>query len=98
MEQIVFEKDEKVKLLTLPDLKKTLSLGEFDGRLPTKRPVEHYQLIEDIQDILNQNNILNKLDPIIVTKADSKTLLRLQKDNPNCIESFLFRRSYDTNF
>jgi len=94
MDSIIFEKDEKIKEIQLKDLQRTQSLAEFNGNLPSNKPVEHYNFISELQEQLDKNNVEHTLDPIMVSKSHMKTIPFIQKqyDNEHCIESYLFQR------
>lgn len=89
---ILFEKDETVKELTLEQLKMTTSITDSGGKLPASRPIEHFQLIEEIQERLDKNMISYTADPIYVAKNDSGRIPVLDKEKTGVIESWVFPR------
>lgn len=92
-ELIVFEKDQKSKDISLGLLKQTASLADpFSGLLPNSRPIEHWQLIEQISETVDKAKLKYKLDPIWISKGESKKIRQLDPDNVGIPESYLFQR------
>jgi len=93
MEKIIFEKDEKSIEVPFLILKRTASLADpYTGKLPTTRPLEHWQFIESIAELLDKNNISFMPSPIYIGKSESKKIVQLDPDNIGLPESFLFNR------
>lgn len=92
METLEFGKNEKTKILTLDQLKQTASLAEVSGKLPANKPVEHFQLIESISELLAKKNYDFNLDNIYVAEKESNTIPMLDKEKKKLLRSYIFRR------
>ncbi len=92
MNNIVFEKDERVKAIDLATLKETISLAEYSGKLPRTRPIEHYDFIEMIGDKATAKNYNIQPDPIYVAKSEAKRLMTLDPHKVGTPQSYLFNR------
>lgn len=89
---IIFEEKEKVKTIDLETLRATASLAEHSGRLPASKPVEHHQFIDMVGDRLRGSNHLYRLDPIYVSKNESKRIMLLDTEKVGTPQSYLFER------
>lgn len=70
--------NEGIAEITLEQLQQTISLGEFDGRMPKSVPIIHHELLADLQSIATKGG-LNKLMPISIKEKYCKK----RKDAPN---------------
>jgi hypothetical protein len=89
---IVFEAKENVKAISLSLLSNTQSLSEYDGKLPKTRPVEHFQLINDVCENIQAFGFTPVIDPIFVSSSDSKRIKALDVDQTSAAKSWLFQR------
>lgn len=74
MESIIFEKDEKAKYVPIELLEKTQSLTEYDGSFPKSRPINHVDLFRDVAGMLEKVGQPHTIEPVLVSRADSKKL------------------------
>jgi len=77
METPVFYFDEKetFRTIDLDLLEKSKYLLNPDRTPPPTRPVESFELIRNVNDILDSNNVVYSLQPIIVQRKGSELLL-----------------------
>ena len=89
---ILFEKDEKTKEVSLDLLKQTASLADpYTGKLPSSRPIEHWQFIEEIQEQVDKKNLSFAIEPIYIGKGESKKIKQLDPENKGIPGSYLFQ-------
>lgn len=89
---IIFEAKERTREIDLPTLKETVSLAEYDGKLPDSRPLEHYQLIDDLSEIAYKKGYNFNLDHIYVSKSESNRLMVFDPENQGLPKSYILRR------
>lgn len=74
----MIEFKEGIAEITLEQLQNTISLGEFDGRMPKSVPIIHHELLAELQQIATKGG-LNQLMPISIKEKYCKK----RKDAPN---------------
>jgi len=89
---IQFKDKENVMEVTLEQLSKTSGLSNYSGTLPKNRPVEHYQLIDDLSEIVRSNGYEPTLENIYVSKSDSHRIMVLDPNKEGLLPSWLFQR------
>jgi len=89
---IIFDKNEKVKAIDLATLRSTLTLSEYGGKPPISKPIEHHEFIDIIGDKLTSKNHIFDLDPIYISKTETKRIMLLDPKNENTPESHLIQR------
>lgn len=92
MNTVQFEEKSNVIEISLQQLRQTSGLSDFDGKMPKTRSVEHFQLIDDLSEILDKNNLVPTVENIFVSKSDSKRIMKLDPDRLGLLPSWLFQR------
>lgn len=92
LDTVQFEEKTNVLEITLDQLRQTSGLSDFDGKMPKTRSVEHFQLIDDLSEILDKNGLVPKVENIFVSKSDSKRIMKLDPDKQGLLPSWLFQR------
>ena len=94
MEKITFAKDEKRKEISLDLLKQTASLADPFKGMPSYRPVEHWQLIENIQEQVDKKNYNFVPEPIYIGngKEDLKRIIQLDPENEGFVNAMVVNR------
>ena len=89
-QELTFKKDERVKSLTLHELKATKSLLDCMAKLPKARPEPHHVFIEQIGNMLTTNNLPHTLSDITVAKSESNLFPTEKKEWKNALRQWIF--------
>jgi hypothetical protein len=92
MNSILFEDKKPVKVISLEQLKETTVLSEFDGKLPKSRPIEHFEFIEKLTNMLETKKHPFTVSDIIVAKSESNKIKALDPKSVGNPKSWVFRR------
>lgn len=84
--------DAKITELNLDQLKQTLALESAKGGLPRNRPIEHFNLIENIQNLAMAANLNIQMDPIWVTESGAARIQWKGEKDKCPLQNYLIQR------
>lgn len=90
METLIFENG--TTAVNLETLKRTVRSEMANGKLPKSRPVEHFQLLEEITERADRLNLAPKIGNIYATERQSRRINWLSKEQPCPVENYLIDR------
>lgn len=87
-----FEDKQRVGTIELDELKLTKSVFDYGGKVSHSRPLKHFELIDRTLELCDKANLNPVLEPIWISKSDSKTISELYKADPGILGSWIFER------
>lgn len=88
MNTLIFEKGENSKVISLEDLSRTLTAEDFGQ---TKKTVNHFDIIPQIEEMLKEAGLKLSDKEIIVSKSGLKILPKLDPNNESLIDAALVK-------
>lgn len=58
-----------VSTITHEELRQTLSIADFDGKMPEAAPIMHYELVDRLLELANKTGIKTELGPLCIKEA-----------------------------
>lgn len=81
--QLQFDEKNGSTLLTVDQLRQTMAVGQFDGKMPASVPLVHFELIDTLQAKASKVGITLDVPPLVIRER----YCRKQKDAPDNLPS-----------